>query len=67
MFLPPCVRCLHAKVHNGEVLNGCVYACSFSRLVIPDKLSQCLYSHECFCSSVEPAVSLGCRKDSADD
>lgn len=45
---PPCVCCLHAKVHNGGVLNGCVYARSFSGLVIPDKLSQCLYSQECF-------------------
>lgn len=48
MFLPSCVCCMHAKVHNGSALNGCVYACSFSRLVIPDKLSQCLYPYECF-------------------
>lgn len=43
-LLPPCVCCVHPKVYNGEVLNGCVYACPFSRVVIPDKLSHCLYS-----------------------
>lgn len=66
-LLPPCVCCVHPKVYNGEVLNGCVYACPFSRVVIPDKLSHCLYSRECFCSRVEPLVSPGCREDSADD
>lgn len=38
-------------MHDEGVVNG--------MLLIPDMLSQCLYSHECFSSRVEPPVFWG--------
>lgn len=63
VFLSPCMCvcvcerecCVHANV--GKVLNGCVYAWSFRRLVIPDKLSQC-------CPKIGGATGM---QDSVDD
>lgn len=41
-------------MHDEGVVNGV--------LLIPDMLSQCLYSHECFSSRVEPPAFLEGRR-----